>query len=105
MDIGTLRQAITSGAKALRITSHAQIEAFKDGLSLADLRKALETGRVIEAYPEGTRALLYALVQATIPVHLVVEDAGEEVVIVTVYVPDERDWIGFTRRRRRPGRQ
>lgn len=42
----------------LRITTHAQVEAFKDGLTLADLRAIFQTGMIIEDYPEQDRALV-----------------------------------------------
>ena len=38
MDIERLRSQVASGEKPLRITTHAQVEAAKDGLLLADLR-------------------------------------------------------------------
>ena len=36
-------------------------------------------------------------------IHAQVEAAQEEVVLVTAYVPDESEWIGYSRRRRRKG--
>lgn len=102
MNLETLREAVAQGKKRLRITSHAQIEAFKDGLDLEDLRLVLETGRAIESYPERGRLLLFGRTSAAeVPVHIVVEEGGDEVVIVSSYVPDAREWIGYLRRRRK----
>ncbi|RME97659.1 MAG: DUF4258 domain-containing protein, partial [Chloroflexi bacterium] len=82
------------------ITSHAQIEAFKDGLLLKDLRYVFEQGEVIEIYPDENRGLLYAkIAEYNLPVHIVVEDTSEEGVVVTAYIPDKRKWIADKRRR------
>ncbi len=100
MDVEALREALASGQKRLRITTHAQIEAFKDGLDLEDFRLVLETGRVIESYPERSRLLVFGrTLGAAVPVHIVIEEGKDEVVIVSSYVPDSREWIGYVRRR------
>lgn len=71
MDLEALRQALRQGQKRLRITTHAQVEAFKDGLGLEDLRRVLETGVTIESYPERDRLLVFGRTSnAGIPVHL-----------------------------------
>lgn len=49
-DLEKLRIDITTGLRPLQITTHAQVEAFKDGLTLADLRYTFEHGALIEAY-------------------------------------------------------
>jgi len=36
-DLEKLRTDVANGLRPLRITSHTQVEAFKDGLALADL--------------------------------------------------------------------
>lgn len=83
------------------MTTHAQVEAFKDGLILADIRYVFENGTVIEVYPDENRGLLYAKSpEYALPVHVVVEDALEEGVIITVYVPDKRKWIANNQRRK-----
>lgn len=102
MDLEIIRADVREGRRSLRITTHAQIEAFKDGLLLADLRYTFEQGVVIETYPEEARLLLYSQSQnGTLPVHVLIEDAAREIVIVTAYIPDQRQWDGFTRRRGR----
>jgi hypothetical protein len=100
-DIQGLRRSVLEGERPLRVTTHAQVEAFKEGLQLPDLRHVFETGTVIEEYEEE-RALLYGwAVSVRLPVHLVIEAAPEEVVLITAYVPDSSQWIGYSRRRRR----
>lgn len=101
INIAALRADIHSGRRRLRITSHAQTEAFKDGLLLADLRFVFEEGEVIEVYEGESRGLLYGVPTALqIPVHIVVEDSPTEGVIVTAYIPDTRKWVADRRRRR-----
>ncbi len=51
-----LRADVATGQRPLRITTHAQVEAFKDGLLLAELRYTFEHGEVIEIYPDDNRA-------------------------------------------------
>jgi len=100
VDIEALRHAVARGDRPLRVTTHAQVEAFKDGLALTDLRHVFEEGRIIEEY-DGDRALLFGwAVSAHLPVHVVIEAGPDEVVIVTAYVPDDALWIGYTERRR-----
>ena len=101
-DIERLRADVSAGRKQLRITTHAQVEAAKDGLLLADLRHIFENGRVIETYPEDYRVLLYAITPTdNLPGHIVVEDTPEAGVIITAYVPDRNQWIANVRRRSR----
>ena len=103
-DTEGIRRLLAAGERPLRITTHAQVEALKEGLQLDDLRHVLETGKLIEEY-EGDRGLLYGwAVTIRLPIHLVVEVAEDEVVVITAYVPDPSDWIGYTRRRRREKR-
>ena len=101
VDIEGLRRSVAEGERPLRITTHAQVEAFKEGLQLADLRHVFEIGAVIEEYGRE-RALLYGwAVTVHLPVHLVIEEAPEEVVLITAYIPDRSEWIGYSRRRKR----
>jgi hypothetical protein len=102
LDIERLRSQVASGEKPLRITTHAQVEAAKDGLLLVDLRFVFEKGRVIEEYPEELWTLLYADTPTDgIPAHIVIEDAEAEGVVVTAYVPDPDIWIANVHRRRK----
>lgn len=92
-DLEQLRMDVSTGLRPLRITTHAQVEAFKDGLVLADLRHTFEHGDLIELYPSESRGLIYATVPAIdMPVHIVIEDTPNEGVIITAYIPDRRLW-------------
>ena len=100
-DIHRLRSDVLAGVRPLRITTHAQTEAFKDGVLLADLRHVFEHGEVIETYPDDVRGLLYAqLLDPVMPIHIVVEETSDEGVIITAYIPDKRRWIRDRKRRK-----
>lgn len=100
-NIELLRSDIQKGRRKLRITTHAQMEAFKDGLLLVDLRYVFEYGKVIELYPDDNRGLLYAIIpEHDTPAHVVIEDTQDEGVIITAYVPDRRKWTTNKHRRR-----
>ncbi|MEZ4713534.1 MAG: DUF4258 domain-containing protein [Caldilineaceae bacterium] len=103
-NIEQLRKDVVAGVRPLRVTSHAQTEAFKDGLTLVDLRYVFNVGEVIELYPDENRGLLYAKVDdIEMPVHIVIEDTSTEGIIITAYIPDRRLWISNRiRRSRRP---
>ena len=86
------------------ISDHAITEARKDGINPETVRKLAWVavhGKIIEEYPERERVLVYAeLPEERLPVHIVVEYAFiEEPVIVTAYIPDNRDWIKSQRRK------
>lgn len=104
-NIEHLRNDVVAGKRALRITSHAQVEAFKDGLLLSDLRYTFEQGEVIEIYPDDHRGLLYTkLPKLGLPVHIVVEDTPSAGVVVTAYIPDRRKWMADKQRRKAKGK-
>ncbi len=100
-DIHRLRYDVSTGIRQLRITTHAQTEAFKDGLLLSDVRYIFDHGKLIEIYPDDARGLLYAkLPNPTVPVHIVVEETPKEGVIITAYIPDKQRWLRNRKRRK-----
>jgi hypothetical protein len=77
------------------------IEAVKDGLSPRDIKNIILTGKIIESYPERERHLIYGVLPNDIPVHVVVDYSdNEQIVAVTAYIPDEKEWIAFQKRKR-----
>jgi hypothetical protein len=101
MDLLRLRQFLKAGTLKVRLTTHARIEAMKDGLTEANLRYTLEQGEEIEDYPDRARALLLGWTGEQFPCHIVIEwERGDwQVVIVSAYIPDRRDWSRDWRRR------
>jgi len=83
---------------------HAIQRMFERGISEADVRHALLTGKTIEAYPddEPYPSRLVLAWRGSRPIHVVVADnaAEHEVIIITVYEPDLTRWQpGFERRK------
>ena len=103
MDLPRLRRLLREAKVGVRLTTHARIEAVKDGLTETDLRRTLEQGEEIEAYPDRGRALLLGWTEEHLPCHTVIEwEAGDsQVVIVSAYIPERREWYSDWRRRRR----
>jgi hypothetical protein len=101
MDITKIRKKIKAGD--FNIVDHALTEAFKDGISINDILACINTGKIIESYPERKRCLIFSLVQLDIPLHVAVEYSTDEdeVDIITVYIPDSRQWINFQIRKKR----
>ena len=103
MDLPHLRHLLETGNLSVRLTTHARIEAMKDGLTEVDLRRTLEQGEEIEDYPDRLRALLLGWTEEEFPCHIVIEwESGDsQVVIVSAYIPDSREWSRDWKRRRR----
>ena len=92
MEINAIRASIRKGS--FFVTDHALTEGFKDGISVADMLKVIQPGKIIERYPGRRRCLVYEYSTAAIPVHVVVDfSAGQLVDIVTTYVPQRDQWI------------
>ena len=107
MDLPRLRQHIAAGRVRIEFAlPHALTEAFKDGLTVAELCTAVPTGDAIEDY--GSRILLLAFTAPErIPYHVVVEYVPGEVVatVVTTYIPDTVHWELPDWKRRKKGRR
>ena len=107
MDLPHLRRQIAAGQVQIEFTlPHALTEAFKDGLTVAELKTAVLEGEIVEDY--GTRVLLLAFtVPDRIPYHVVLEYyPGEPMAtVVTTYIPDTTHWEPDWKRRKKPRRK
>ncbi|HHT9125658.1 MAG TPA: DUF4258 domain-containing protein [Candidatus Brocadiia bacterium] len=84
------------------MTDHAFLKAFKEGVSINDILHTILNGEIIENYPDRSRCLIYCLLPSYVPLHVVVGyEWGEEIDIVTVYIPDKRQWIKGRIRKKR----
>jgi hypothetical protein len=89
---------------ALSFSRHAVQRMFERGISAATVRQAIDTGQIIESYPDDTpypSFLLLAEVNGR-PLHVVFADdvTSRSRHIVTVYVPDLERWQPDFRTRR-----
>ena len=102
-----LRRRIATGQVRIEFAlPHALTEAFKDGLTVDELRTAVLEGEVIEDY--DTRVLLLAFtLPDRIPYHVVVEyySGDPMTTIVTTYIPDTTHWEPNWKRRKKPRRK
>jgi len=78
---------------------------FQRQISADDVRHVLETGAIIEAYPDDhpypSRLVMGWCGKR--PLHVVAADnvEAQETIVITVYEPDPDQWeSGFTRRKR-----
>jgi hypothetical protein len=83
--------------------THAIRRMFQRQISTDDVRHVLETGVIIENYPDDqpypSRLVMGWCGQR--PLHVVAADnaATQETIVITVYEPDPDQWeAGFTRR-------
>jgi hypothetical protein len=86
----------------IRVTQHAQQEMTEDEFTLDDVVECIETGNIIENYPEhkrGACCLINGLSQGGRPMHIVCTTTQPKLIIITVYEPKPPKWITPTQRR------
>ncbi|MEX2381742.1 MAG: DUF4258 domain-containing protein [Opitutales bacterium] len=88
--------------KTLIFRVHAIQRMAQRGISVDDVRQALDTGEIVEDYPNDfpyPSALVLGWIEQR-PLHIVTATAPEKRIIITVYEPDPARWKpGFTRRK------
>jgi len=86
----------------MRVTQHAQQEMVEDEFTLDDVIEGINTGEIIENYPEhkrGACCLINGLVEEARPIHIVCTSSQPKLIIITVYEPKPPKWITPTQRR------
>jgi len=82
-------------------SSHADTERQDDNLTLLQVETAILNGEILEEYPDtgrGESCLLVGFAEST-PIHIVCGWRGNDVVIITVYIPSPPKFIDpWTRR-------
>ena len=71
MDLEEIRRCLQRGAYS--VTDHALLEAFKEGITVADMVRVMKTGKIIERHAERRRYLLYGQDPNGIPIHVVID--------------------------------
>lgn len=87
--------------RAVYISNHARIRMFERNISTSDIFLVLRNGEVIEEYNDDDPCpsfLILGFIRET-PVHCVVAVCGDHLRIVTVYIPDNNQWIDYRARR------
>ena len=73
-------------------------------LRTEEVRAAIETGEVIENYPDDSRGhscLMLGFGENGRPVHVVCAPKMEYLAIITAYLPDPAEWNGEFKTRKR----
>lgn len=86
----------------IRVTQHAQQEMVEDEFTLDDVIEGINTGEIIENYPEhkrGACCLINGLSKEGRPIHIVCTTTQPKLIIITVYEPKPPKWITPTQRR------
>lgn len=85
---------------------HAIRRMVERHITVADVREVLESGEVIEAYPDDTPypSRLVLGWRGVRPIHVVAAENRntDETIIITTYEPGADQWEAGFRRRRRP---
>ena len=104
MDIENIISAIKS--HRLRISDHADEEAYSDNLSYDEILYSVFQGEIIEDYPKDKpypSCLIFGTTFKGDPVHSVwaYNSKNKWAVLITVYRPDENLWINWRIRRKK----
>ena len=88
MDIERIKELST--ASQIRWSAHVAQRMMERSISRSDVISAIHTGEIIEDYPEDftlPSCLILGIVNEN-PIHVVVAQDKEEIVIISVYRPD-----------------
>ena len=96
-DIDILQQVRSAARKRILYLPHAvrQMSRPDRMITTSEVRQAVQTGKVIEDYPEDPRGhscLILALGTDKRPIHVVCSPKSEFLAIITAYLPNEGEW-------------
>lgn len=101
IDIESLRQHYQDDA--VFITAHAAERARQRGILSRDVRNAVETGEIIEQYPDDfpfPSCLILGKDLAGNSIHICMSEEGTASRIITAYYPDSDKWSADFRTRK-----
>jgi hypothetical protein len=87
--------------RAVYISNHARIRMFERNISTSDIFLVLRNGDIIEEYNDDDpcpSVLILGFIHKT-PVHCVTAVCADHLRIVTVYIPDNHQWIDYRTRK------
>jgi hypothetical protein len=93
MDIDDIKTCVTNGQYVY--SRHAEIERKADKLTFAQVREALSNGEILEQYSDtgrGASCLVVGFAGDT-PIHVVCGWLAEQIVIITVYIPQPPKFV------------
>ena len=89
IDIDILRKLCNN--RAIKYTAHILARLEERGIFPSDIRRCINTGRIIEQYPDDwpfPSCLIYGKTNSGKILHVVVSEEGEGGRIITAYEPD-----------------
>jgi hypothetical protein len=93
MDIDAIQASVR--ANRYYYSHHAEVERKADSLTFAQVEEALLNGQILEQYPDtgrGKSCLIVGFTDDT-AVHIVCGWRGDQVVLITVYIPTPPKFI------------
>ncbi|MBI5750425.1 MAG: DUF4258 domain-containing protein [Nitrospinae bacterium] len=93
MDIGWIRERVETGRFWVSFTHTEKLRRRR--ISLETIQEAVQTGEIIESYPNdprGPSCLIVGRAETGRPVHVVCGKADEDCLIITAYEPDPAEW-------------
>jgi hypothetical protein len=77
-------------------SQHADKERMNDNLLISEIEESIFSGSILESYKDDTRGsscLVVGFTKHGIPVHSVCGKSGDNLVIITVYIPTPPKFI------------
>ncbi len=84
-------------------SQHADRERMNDNLLISEVEESIVGGTVLESYPEdkrGSSCLVVGFTKQGKPVHTVCGKSGDDLVLITVYIPAPPKFITPYERRK-----
>ena len=77
-------------------SQHADEERMNDNLMITEVEEAIISGSILESYPNdrrGNSCLVVGFTEKGKPIHIVCGQSGNDLVIITVYIPKPPKFI------------
>lgn len=99
--IEEIRAKILSGQ--FEFAQHAVDQSILRRIAVQEVREAMATGEIIESYPQdkyGPSCLIFGRTKEGRPLHVQCSSPARLILkIITLYQPDETQWIDFKARK------
>lgn len=96
---GNVAELINAGE--ILISHHARVRMFERNISTDDIITVISSGEIIEDYPDDDpcpSVLILGRINAT-AYHIVIALCPDHIRVITVYIPEEKKWIEYRRRK------
>ena len=99
--IDAIRLKVANGL--YEFSKHAVDQSILRNISLGEFLESVDNGTIIEDYPDdkyGPSCLIHGFTNDGRPIHVQCTFAEREILkIITLYEPDDNQWIDFRKRR------